>query len=251
MNTHRQTPLDREDIDQHTCSIDLRLKLLGRVPFFAPLAPAELAEVNELFREDGYRAEEYIYFTGDPATRLYVVAAGKIKLLRHSLEGKDVVLEVLGPGDLLGSLAALGDAEYADTAQAQTGVCVLGIAAEDFQRVLQRYPAVALKVLELTAARLQGAHDAIRQLSAEPVERRIAAALLKLAAKLGEQKPEGLLIQMPLSRQDIAAMTGATTETASRILSQFRKAGLIESGRQWISLKDPAALAALAGGQED
>jgi CRP/FNR family transcriptional regulator, nitrogen oxide reductase regulator len=243
----RETPLHAESIQPEMCSTEFRLQILSRLPFFAGLPQTEMAAVNSLFQEQGYQPEESIYFAGDPPAFLYVVAVGKVKLLRHTLGGQDVLLEILAPGELFGTLAALGDKHYTDTAQAQTICCVLAIGTDDFQQILHRFPTVALNVLNIIAERLQEAYDTIRQLSADSAERRIAATLLKLAEKMGEQRPEGILIQMPLSRQDIAAMTGTTPETASRILSHFRKAKLVRSGRQWIALVDPVALAAIVG----
>lgn len=246
MTERRRTPLEAEDVEPQMCTVDLRLEILSQVPFFAGLSAGEIAEVNALFREEGHTPGETIYFVGDPAMRLYVVAAGKVKLMRHTLSGQDVLLDILTPGEFFGSLSALDDEEYRDTAQAQTMCCVLRIAAEEFQTILQRYPSVALRVLDLMAERLRAAHETVRQLSAHSVEQRIAATLLKLAEKLGEEKEEGLLIQVPLSRQDLAEMTGTTPETASRVMSQFRTAGLIRSGRQWVAITDRAGLSAIA-----
>ncbi len=241
----RQTPLEIEPVQPEACTLDMRLQVLHQVPFFADLSHAEVEEINRSFTAHGYQADETVYFAGDTAHRLYVVATGKVKLLRHTLAGQDVLLEILAPGEFFGSLTVLGDEHYAETAQAQTGCCVLGIAGDDFQSILQCFPAVALRVLTLTAERLKAAHETIRQLSAHSVEQRIAAVLLKLAEKVGEEGEEGLLIQMPLSRQDLAALTGTTVETASRTLSQFRKEGLIRSGRQWIAVTDQEGLASL------
>jgi CRP-like cAMP-binding protein len=190
-----------------------------------------------------------IYLTGDPAKRLYVVAAGKVKLLRHTLKGKDVLLDILQPGEFFGSLAALGDDEYTETAQAQTDSCVLGVDSDSFRKILDLHPQVALKVLDTLAERLKSAQEMVRQLSAHSVERRIAYTLLKLGEKLGQEEEVGLLIQVPLSREDLAQMTGTSPETASRVLSQFQKDSLIESGRQWVSITDREALEAIA--QED
>ena len=242
MSERRTTPLTTETAEPHLCSVATRLQVLRQVPFFASLKPDELDQVNKLFREEGYASGEAIYFAGDPAHRLYVVASGKVKISRHTLGGQDVVLDLLAPGDFFGSLAILGDAVYPDTAQAQTGVCVLGIQAQEFQQILLQYPAVGLAVLQLTAERLQAAHETIRQLSAFPVERRIAAVLLKLSEKLGEPSDEGLLIQTPLARQDLADMAGTTLESASRVMSQFQKQGLIRSGRQWVAITDLSGL---------
>ena len=189
---------------------------------------------------------ESIYYAGAAADQLFVVAAGKIKLTRHSLSGQDVLLEILAPGDFFGTLALLGDAGYPDTAEALTQVCVLRIDAQAFQAILLRYPAVAVAVLQETAARLQRAQETIRQLSAFSVERRIAAILLALGSKVGEPSTEGLLLQIPFTRQELAAMAGATVETASRVVSRLEGAGIVRSGREWIAIADQTRLAGAA-----
>lgn len=242
----RRTPLRAETIEPHMCSVELRLHVLRQVPFFASLTDEEVAEVNRLAREQGYEVNETIYFSGDPAGYLYVVAAGKVKLLRHAWSGQDVLIDILMPGEFFGTLATPGEKTYAETAQAQTTCCVLALQADDFKAILRRYPSVALAVLDIVAERLAAARTTIHQLSAHPVEQRVAAVLLKLAEKLGEEHNGSLLIQMPLSRQDLADMTGTTTETVSRIMSQFRQAGLIDSGRQWIAVTDRAVLTRMA-----
>jgi CRP-like cAMP-binding protein len=212
------------------------------------LPEADIEHINQRFRERGFEAGEPIYYAGDPATRLYIVASGKVKQMRHTLTGQDVLLDILSEGDFFGSLTILGDATYPDSALAQTMVCALSIDAEGFREILHSYPPVALEVLNITGQRLQDAHEAIHQLSAHSVEQRLAYTLLKLADKLGEAQAVGKLIQMPLSRDDLAAMTGATTETISRIMSQFQKEGWIESGRQWVAIRDTEALKEAAAG---
>lgn len=246
MSDRRKVPLELEEVEPHACSVGMRLEILGRVPFFASLSPEELAQVNTLFREKGFEPGEVIYYAGDEAARLYVVASGKVKLVSHTLAGRDVLLDLLTPGEFFGSLSTLGEAVYADTAQAQTAVCVLGIGAEAFRSILDSSPAVALRVLDVMAGRLREAQERIRQLSAHSVERRLAYTLLKLAEKFGQLKEMGLLIQVPLSRDDLAEMAGTTTETASRVMSQFQKGGLIHSGRGWVAVTDQEGLEAAA-----
>lgn len=237
MSHRRKSPIKSEKFEPERCTVDLRLQILGQLSFFETLSPENINDINKLFRESGYLAGESIYFAGDETTHLYVVASGKIKLLRHTLSGQDVLLDILTPGEFFGTLSSLGDGQYPDTAVAQTAACVLSISAEDFQTILGTYPGVALKVLAIVSKRLQAAHERIRQLSAHSVEQRIAHILLKLAEKLGEPSEMGLLIQLPLSREDLASMAGTTTETASRIMSRFQKEGLIRSGRQWVAVQ--------------
>ncbi len=252
MPGRRKTPIPAEQVPEpQACTVDLRLEILSRAPFFAGLSQKEIEAINPLFREMGFQAGQTILHSGDPAERLCVIAAGKVKLVRHSLTGKDVLLDILTPGEFFGSLAVLGDETYPDTAQAQTDVCVLGIDSDAFRSVLEKHPAVALRVLDVMAGRLRSAHEMVRQLSAYPVEQRIAYTLLKLAEKLGKPGEVGLLIEVPLSRDELAEMTGATTETASRVISQFQKDGLIRAGRQWVAIADPQRLREAAGEAQD
>lgn len=245
MADHRQTPLKPEQIEPQMCTLDRRLAILHQLPFFSGLSDQAIAEINALFREQGYETGDTIYFTGDPAARLYVVAAGKVKLLRHAPTGQEVLLDLLIPGDFFGSLPMLGEDTYPDTAQAHTVCCALTITGEAFQRILQQYPQVSLALLEIVSHRLREAREIIHQLSAAPVESRLAATLLKLADKLGEEHDGELILQLPLSRQDLADMTGATVETTSRIMSQFRKQNLIRSGRGWVAITDRERLSVI------
>jgi CRP-like cAMP-binding protein len=246
MGNRRKSPVEIEAVAAHTCSIDLRLEILGKLPFLASLSADELAAANKRFRAGDYAAGEAIYFTGDPATHLYVVASGQVRLMQHSPMGKDVLLDVLQPGEFFGSLTPGAGEPFAETAQAQANACILGINAEDFRELMTAYPPVALAVLDLTTRRLLAAQETVRRLSAYPMEQRLAAMLVRLAEKLGEPHPEGLLIQTRLSREDLAQMTAATPETVSRIMAQFQKEGLVNSGRQWVAITDLDGLKRLA-----
>jgi CRP/FNR family transcriptional regulator, nitrogen oxide reductase regulator len=231
------------------CSVDVRLKILGKVPFFQDLSAAELKEVNLLFREVGFLANETVYFAGDPAERLFVVADGRVKLMRDTAVGKSVLFDLLTPGEFFGSLSGMGDDVYSDTAQALTPACILTIGSDAFQKILKRFPAVSLKIIGIMALRLRAAQERIQRLSVSTVEERIAHVLLVLSQKFGQAGKDGMLIQVPLSREDLAAMVGATTESASRVMSQFQRDGLIEAGRQWVAIIAPDGLKALAGSE--
>jgi len=230
------------------CSVELRLEILGQLPFFSDLEPSEIQTINRSFVERGYTPDESIYFVGEPATRLHAVADGNVKLIHHTLKGQDVMLDILKPGEFFGSLASTGEDTYAETAQAQTPVCTLSVGSEDFRQILRQHPSVSLKVMDIMDGRLRSAHEMMRQLSVYSTDQRIAFVLLKLGDKLGEQKDVGLLIQLPLSRGDLAQLSGTTTETASRVMSQFQKEGLIQAGRQWVAITNRARLADLAEG---
>lgn len=246
MTKRRKTPVIVETTEPHLCSTDLRLTILHSVPFFADLPHEAIASINQLFHEKGYEAGETIYCAGDPAQSLMIIAEGRVKLLRHTIIGKDILLDLLIPGEFFGTLSTAGESDYSDTAVAMTSTCALTIEFGKFRTILLEYPAVGMKVLDTVSARLAAAHATIQQLSSQTAEQRIAATLVRLAAKLGEKHEVGLLIQTPLSRDELADMTGSTPETASRVISQFQKDGLIVTGRQWIAISDFEGLSLVA-----
>lgn len=247
MSRKRHTPLRDESLSDGYCTLHVRRKLLGGAAFFEGLSEADLDRVSAQFRERNYPAGAVIFNEGAPATTLFFVAHGKVKLLRHGLEGNDVVLDMLTSGMLFGGAAVVGHRHYRETAIAQTPCCALTISGEGFEALLGQYPLMALKVLHSVADKLDDARETIRQLAQVPSESRIALTLLRLAERVGEPAAEGTLIQTPLSQQDIAAMVGATQETVSRTMAGFRRRGLIDSGRQWVLIRDESALQAIAG----
>jgi CRP-like cAMP-binding protein len=233
-----KSPVRPEWINPQVCSLDYRLKIIGRLPFFRHLPQEAIVEINGLFEDHDFAAEQPVYFEGDPAQNLYLVATGKIKLMRNTLSGREVLLDILQAGEYFGHLSITSQENYAETAVAQTDCCILQISGQKFEEVLNRYPDVTLKVLKAVGQRLEESQEIIKQLSAYTVEQRIAAALIRVARKLGEQKQMGTLIQIPFSRQDLAAMTGTTVETVSRVMSRFAAERLISTGRKWVAVND-------------
>ena len=217
------------------------------MPFFQDLASADLDWVNSQFQQEDFKVDEVICRSGEPAERLFVVAEGRVRLLKHSLTGRDILLDLLTPGEFFGAFSGQAEEVYSETAQAHFSCCILVIGREIFQQVLKRHPAVALKVIDIMARRLMAANERVHQLSALPVDARIASILLRLGNKFGEKRVVGLLLQVPLSREDLAGMTGMTTESASRVMSQFQKDGLIRSGRGWVAVMNREGLEAIAG----
>jgi CRP-like cAMP-binding protein len=233
-------------MDPAVCSLEYRLKIIGRLPFFRHLSSEAIAEINRLFDDRDVPAEQAIYFEGDPGEHLYLVAMGKVKLLRHTASGRDVLLDILRGGEYFGSLAILGGRGYTESAVAQTDCCILQISSTNFEKILNRYPDVSLKVLQAVGQRLEESQEIVKQLSVYSADQRIAAALIRLATKMGEQKEHGMLIQLPFSRQDLAAMTGTTVETVSRVMSRFAEQGLVTTGRKWVEISDIQGLEQIA-----
>jgi CRP/FNR family transcriptional regulator, nitrogen oxide reductase regulator len=118
--------------------------------------------------------------------------------------------------------------------------------ASVWPQLIAKYPSLASNTMQTIGGRLQEAHTRVVEMSTQQVERRVAHALLRLAKQAGRRIEHGVQIDFPISRQDVAEMTGTTLHTVSRILSAWEQQGLVESGRQRIVLRDPHKLFTLA-----
>ena len=193
--------------------------------------------------------DEALFHESDPPTAAYIVTAGRVKRVKHSDVGKDIILEVVGPGELLGEMAVLSDQPHDTSAQALDEVTAWRIGAGDFRRLAaDSFAGLALAGVVITtlSRRLREAQDEIRGLAVERVERRIARTLLKLARTVGHREGRTLIVDLSLTRQDIAEMTGSTVETAIRVMSQWRREGIVDTVNSHIVLLDPHRLIAIA-----
>jgi CRP-like cAMP-binding protein len=187
---------------------------------------------------------------GDPARWFCVVKSGRVKILRHSRAGKDVVLELLGPGEIFGGVAVIEKRPYPAAAQATEATVVLKIPADAMIAVAERHPSVIKEIALMIGRRLRTAHDSVESLAVDPVEARLAAALLRLAEPEGAHGQHRVTLPFHLTRQSLADMTGTTVETTIRVMSRWLKEGLLEDDGARLALTDTEALRALAEGED-
>jgi CRP-like cAMP-binding protein len=222
---------------------------LKRNPVFAALPAREIETLAAVTVEDMHRAREYVFMEGDPARWFCVVKSGHVKVLRHSRTGKDVVLDLLGPGEVFGGVAVIERRPYPASVQATESAVILKIPAEAMIALSERYPAIIKEMALMIGRRLRAAHDSVKSLAVDPVEARLAATLLRLAEREGARDRRGLALPFPLTRQSLADMSGTTVETTIRILSRWLKDELVRDEDGRLVLTDAEALRALAGGE--
>jgi CRP-like cAMP-binding protein len=223
-----------------------RTDLLKPVALFTGLDAAALQNVSEAARIREKKAGVSFFREGDPAESFFVVQSGSVKLTQVTPEGHQVVLRLIGAADPFGGVAAFGGGAYPVSAEAVTDVTALEWPGQVMASLMETYPKLAINAVRFVAARLHELQVQYRQLATEKVERRVARALLRLGEQAGRRTDAGVLIDLPLSREDIAQMTGTTLYTVSRIISRFEADGLVEAGRQHIVIRDPQALTSIA-----
>jgi CRP-like cAMP-binding protein len=216
------------------------------VSLFKDLSDSEFKEMEPYLSTASLKRRETIFSEGEAPEWFYLVLSGKVKITKLSHDGKEIILEVISPTDIFGGVAVIRGFPYPANAVAMEDTEVLRISRKNLMRIVDRFPNVMYLIALQLGDRMKSSYDSLKNIALERVEARIAALLLKLAGKVGIKKKEGILIDMRLTKQDVADMVGTTVETSIRTFSKFKKQGLLgESGGKFL-LKDKEGLSAFS-----
>ena len=220
--------------------------VLGRSPVFQGLSAEALAAVAATGALRRLRRREILFNQGDAAEELAVVLAGRLKLTQVTAEGQEVIVRYIGPGEMCAAVALFPGQDYPATAEAVGDTSVIAWPRRSLDELAREHPQLALNVLRLLTERMGELSDRLRELATERVARRVAHALLRLAHKAGRRTDRGVEIDMPLTREDIARLSGTTLFTVSRLMADWEEAGIVESGRERVTIRLPHQLVAIA-----
>lgn len=195
-----------------------------------------------------WREGDPLLLAGEEADGSYMIASGRARITRDTIDGRELTLDIAAPGDIVGPVS-MEPTPAVDSAWAMETTCALFIPATALAEVVSTYPEFALEILQMQQERLRQAREREVGQTVHPVQQRVAAVLENLAEKIGQRLSDGsTLLQVRLRRQDIAGMAGTTVESTSRVMSKMKKDGVIDSGREWVSILDSDALSDLAAG---
>jgi len=190
-----------------------------------------------------------VWNEGDTCRNLYFLLSGRVKIIKHSETGKDVIIEIYGPKDAIGETSTLVGGAYTTAAVCLSPASLLCVPRAQILDLLATVPGMALRSLRGMARRQRMLMQKIKELAAGGVEYRIAHLLLKLADRIGEESGrDEISIPIVLSRQDIADLVGTTVETAIRVMSRWRKMGIVTNDKKGILIRDRETLEDLASG---
>lgn len=218
-------------------------------PLFRGLGADGARAVLSEARPNRYAKGQSVFEQDEEALSFFLLTEGHLRVTRLTPDGQQVVVRYISPGEPFGVAMAIGRATYPGTATAVVDSVALAWPTTVWPRLVSAYPQLAANAMQLLGGRLMDANTRLVEMSTQQVERRIAHTLLRLAQQSGRKIEKGIQIDFPISRQDVAEMTGATLHTVSRVMSAWEEKGLVESGRQRIVLTDPHRLMILAEGE--
>jgi len=234
--TVRSTARTRPAIQK---SIAWYLRQLSKL--MSVLSDEELERLIPLLTERRFKPRQMLFVAGDPPERIYLVLKGRVKIYQVAENGKEIILDVVGKGGVIGDMAIVEDGERTACAQAVNDTVAVSITWEDFSHLMQRSPQLGFAMVELMARRLVGMQRTFMNLVSKPVSARLADTLLN-------RQEEGT-VRLGLTHQELAQIIGTSRETVTALLSRFVTLGAIAPIRDGYEILDEDILDDIANGE--
>lgn len=219
-------------------SEDRKLWYIKRADLFSRLGREDLAHLARISTMVECRRGQMLYLPDDPSDRVYLVKKGEFKLLRQSAEGQEMILEILGPGEIFGELSLGGEDTRTHYAEAGRESLICIFRREDFEEFLARHGELALRVVKLMGMKRRVLESRLEDLAFHPVSVRLRLTLLRLAERYGSAGHNDAEVRLPLTQKDLAHLIGASRETVTEQLNILKRQGLIETGYRSLILTE-------------
>ncbi len=218
---------------------------LKRIKLFSSLKDEELNDLDKITKMEEIKRRQPIYLPGDPANTVYLLKAGRVKISRVTEDGKEFTLAILEPGEVFGELEVLEGSPRDTVAEALDDISICVLQRKDFEEVLQKNPDLTIRLTKLIGSRLKKIESRIEDLVFRDVPTRLAHLLLSLSRDFGEQKEDGVRLNVKMTHQELANLIGSTRETVSATLNDFKRQGLIQQDHHAITIRDQERLASI------
>ncbi len=215
----------------------------GRPPLFAGISASDYAAISAAARVREFARGEVLYIEGDPVEQVVLLTSGSVKTTRLGPNGAEVILRLSVPGDVLGLSDLFAQGTHSNTGQAFRLTRALIWEATSFRTLTHRFPVLSQNMLRISVGHLADLEERFRELATERVGPRVARQLMRLLPQVGRSVSGA--VEVFLSREELAQMTGTTLFTVSRLLSEWEAQGLVRPRREAVTICDVQALRAI------
>jgi CRP-like cAMP-binding protein len=234
-------------VDRKLQEFDLEA-MLFQSSIMAGLGAQEVAELAGKLERRVYRRSDVIIRQGDVAGAIHFICSGTVKVTSVNADGKETVLAVMQRGEVFGELGALDGGPRSASIAAMEAVETAALSRGDLLAFIEQHPKFALSVIAILARRLRRLDARLEDAHFLDLDARTARRLLDLAAEHGRETAMGVVIELPLTQSDLAAMVGGTRVSVNRLLGAYQDAGLLELGSRSVTLRDREGLRLRAEG---
>lgn len=231
-----------------TALIPVDAKALADIALFAALPPAVLDEAAAMARARPLPRGLRVFDQGETAGRAHALLSGWVRITQAGSDGEEILVRFIGPGEIFGCVPVLTDGLYPADATAIVDAVELSWDPADLLALMQRHSQVAITMVAIVGRRLGEAQERLRELATQSADRRVARTLLRLLDQAGRPGGDGIRIAFPLRRKDVADIAGTTLHTASRILAEWERRGVLVSRNRHLIIASPEELRRIAEG---
>jgi CRP-like cAMP-binding protein len=226
--------------------IPITPEALAPLDLFRGLSSAAVNDAAALARARRFPEEALIFSQGDDGVRAHAVIEGGVRISQAGSDGGQIAVRFVVPGEMFGTVALFTDGRYPADAVTLAPTSEVSWSEADLFELIGRYPQLATNLIRIIGKRLQEVQERLREASTRRAPQRIARAILRLSRQVGRDIPEGIAIELPLRRRDVADISGTTLHTASRILARWEKEGLVASRDRRLTIRQPAEILRIA-----
>jgi len=217
-----------------------RIVLMCASALFTGLTPRECREIASCAHARTFARDELLFMQGQPVRSMVLIQSGSVKLTQLSANGNEVILWMNGSGDAMGVHADSPSCSHTCSARAMEQCKALVWEYTRLQMLVAEYPQLRRNISQILAGRLQELEERFREIATEKVAKRLALALSRLLKQVGKKTSEG--VEVSLSREELAQLTGTTLFTISRLLSKWAETGVVTPRREAVLVRDPERL---------
>jgi CRP-like cAMP-binding protein len=212
--------------------------VIRKAPIFTGLDAGAADALRASMNLVKLRKRQSLFKEGDDGDHLFVVSSGKVKLGTKSVDGRENLLMILGPGDMFGELSLFDSVPRTATATAVTDSKLLALGQDKVFPWVKEHPEVSLQLLARLASRLRRTNEVVGDLVFSDVPGRVAKALIDLGVKFGDKRSEGLFVNHDLTQEELAQLVGASRETVNKALADFAQRGWLRLEARSVMILD-------------
>jgi CRP-like cAMP-binding protein len=215
-----------------------------RPRLFSGISPADYAGICRAAHVKQFARGEILYFEGEPVKHFFLLTSGSVKVAKLSRGGEAVIIRLTSAGDVLGAISLFSSGQYCSTVEVLRACRALVWDSRVFEDLMERFPVLHQNMVAILNERLQELENRFREVATDKAGPRVALQLLRLLNTFGQPVKAG--VEIALSREELAQMTGTTLFTVSRLLSAWEQCGVVRPRREAVAICDVQSLRAIS-----